>query len=173
MDVPFGRGMRLLALIGTLVVLIVPFSFISITSPNITTTVFMGFLYYSQKQDVSINFFDNQKSGTFQFDWLKDGGLYHSYFDPLFAIGVLLVLVLLANIGIAVVSSKQKNARLPALILILAGIGILILRLVALGDNNGSFYTTRNTLFGEQTYLEIPIGLIWALIFGLLDMRQK
>jgi len=162
---------RLFALLGTLATLFLPFAYISETRGNLTNVViWAGLLWYNS--NLEIFGFQGNGSESFQTDWLASDGLYHNYFDPMFIVGIAVLILLLANIGISVISSEKKNKNAAAIILIICGIGLTIARLAALGQEDLSFYTQSDGLFGTFTYIEVPLALIYSLVFGILDLRQ-
>lgn len=163
--------MRIFALIGSIAMLVLPFAYVSQSIGDAATVVtWMGLLWVDIESQVFG--FQGGESGTFQLSWLEENGLYHSYFDPLFFVGVIVLITLIVNIGLSVVASEKKNKSVPGLILIIAGVLLLIIRLAALGEDDLSFYTKSSFLGTTFTYIEIPLGFIWGLIFGILDLKK-
>jgi hypothetical protein len=168
--------MRLWALIGIIALLILPFSIVRTTTSflgeDTTTTNSFGFFWLSTDTELFGRQYED--SEVFNLDWLDDNGVYQSgsYFGELWYLGLVLVIVLIVGAVLAVTADRNNNKSVPAIILLISGILLLILRLVELSDNDTSFYDSTEILGIEFTYLEIPLGFIIALIFSLLDFRS-
>jgi hypothetical protein len=163
--------MRLWALIGIIAVLLLPFSIVQINiGDNVSSTSSFGLLWLSTEGEAFG--FQSSDSETFNLDWIDDGGVYHSgsYFGDLWYFGLVLVVLLIVGAALAVLSDQNKSV--PALILLICGILLLVLRLVELNDNDSSFYDSSEFFGITTTYLEVPLGFIISLIFSILDLRS-
>ncbi len=161
--------MKKYALIGAIIFLIVPFSYIHIVGNSFEQTTFIGYVYTSSEG--KFLFFEDSGTETFSFSWLEDDGYYNRVFGNMWILGVLSLLILIASVVFAILDDKKKPR--SALLLIAAGIINIFLRLSVLGDDDLSFYSERSNLFGEYTYLEIPYGAIIAIIFAIFELKEK
>lgn len=163
--------MRLFSLIGIVLVLALPFAFVQDTFGNISqTTTSAGLLWITTQGE----FFGFQGEDTsfFEIDWISEDGLYHVYFGQFWYVGIIIVILLLLGIFSAITGTQNKNRTTAALLLLLSGIGLLVLRLLVLSDRDLSFYSSSDG-FIERTYIEIPVGFIIALVFSILDFRNS
>ena len=161
--------MRKFALIGALVLLIVPFSYISAEGPGYDYTTSLGFFYTSSEGNFLI--FDLSGSESFQTSWFDNDGYYESIFGDLWIVAIIAMVLAIVTLLLAVIDGeKQKRS---AYMLIAAGLMVLLLRFLQLGNADVSFYKTSSSILGDSTYLEIPLGPILTIMLGFVDLSQK
>lgn len=174
-QIRMNTAMRTFALIGAILVLLLPFSvyWITLDSQLGKTTIRGGdgLLYYNTHTEVGSSTHDETKS--FGGKWLDKNGVYAGYFstsndDAARYVGLIVIVLLIAAIALAV--ARPSNA--AAIVLIVCGILLLIMRFRKLDDANTSFYDKSSTFGITTTYIEIPLGFILALIFGLVDLKK-
>jgi hypothetical protein len=156
--------MRVNALVGAILVMVIPFAYSNFDSNIIKYSVFMGLLYYRFEGQFFI--FVGEEAASFQLDWLTPDGVYDFYFGDFWFLGVVALILLIASIVLSVATPEKSTS---AILLIIAGSLLLVGRLFELNDNDLSFYDSNN----NRTYFEIPIGFILALVFGILDFKKK
>lgn len=165
--------MRLFTLIGIILLLLLPFSIIRTTTESdagdSTTMEYLGLLYSRttfKAESLNIQW---ENGDSFNVDWLEEDGRYDGYFGDLWAIGLVVLILLIVGLGLAITETKSNNS---TYLLILAGVLLFILRLLYLNDFDRSFY--EKDQFGpvSQTQIEFPVGFILSLIFGIMDYRK-
>ncbi|MCY3412016.1 MAG: hypothetical protein INQ03_10335 [Candidatus Heimdallarchaeota archaeon] len=160
--------MRKFALIGALLFLFIPFSYIQAEGPGYDVTQLLGFVYTSSEGDYL--WIHNEGSETFSTSWFEDDGYYNNAFGDFWIIGVLALVGVILSAALAFIDRKTIRS---AYLLLASGILVFVLRLLVLSDNDLSFYQKNDGFFGESMYLEIPLGPVFALIFTLLEIREK
>lgn len=161
--------MRKFALIGALVLLIVPFSYISAEGPGYDYTTSLGFFYTSTEGNFLI--FDLSGSESFQTSWFEDNGYYENVFGDLWIIAMVALLIAIFALVFAVIDGmKQKRS---IYFVVLASLLVLVLRFFQLNEADLSFYKTWTSILGDSTYLEIPLGPILAIMLGFVGMSRR
>lgn len=163
--------MRLFALIGILILLFAPFTYTRITVdlPIIgesTTNVFSGYFWvYTNVEDL------DPETDTFETDWIEENNVYEGYFGEDFRlVGLAIFVLLFVGLAFAILDSDSKRS---TYILLICGVALLILRFLDLNDDETFFYDDDIGGLGIATYLEIPMGFIFSLIFGLIDRGKN
>lgn len=160
--------MRLFSLIGALLVLIIPFSYAQGDLAGIGSGTFIfGLLFY--RIDWEFLILQGTDTESITLDWLtgstQDGG-YNFYFgDNYWFLGPLTLLILVLAIYFAATQSKRSFA---PLLLVVSGALLTIGRFLELSEAETGFYDTSN----NSSYWEIPLGLILAVLFALIDMAK-
>lgn len=166
--------MRLFALVGIILLLVLPFSIVRTTTESnlgdSTLVEYLGLLYFRSTFETDTLNLDFEDSEAFQSDWLEEDNTYDSYFGDLLVIGLLVLVLLILGIGLAATETDKNNS---TYILMVSGLLLFILRFLHLSDSDSSFY--EKTEFGGASFtmMEFPIGFIIAMIFGILDFRQS
>lgn len=160
--------MRKFALIGAVLFLIIPFAYISASGPAYDFTGTHGFLY--TKTQGTIWIFSDNSSESFSFSWFESDNYYNNVFGDLWVIGVISLILTVVTAGLAFVDTREKRS---GIMLLVASVLVLFLRLSVLNNDDLSFYSTNDTLFGETKYLELPLGPLIAIVFSLLDLKEK
>lgn len=157
--------MRLVALIGTLILLLSPLSFMIINTEavDITRNFTFGFFWTSSFGDGG-----DSNTDTFEPDWItEENHFYEVYFgDSMNMVGAAILFLLIVGLVFAFIDTSNKKS---AYILLICGIALLVLRALALDDAQTGFYESESGV----TRTEIPLGFIFALIFGLIDLRKS
>jgi len=146
--------------------LILPHSYIIMrfSSSGTVRRESLGFLFW--RVTYSVGSFGE----TFALEWLYGDSIYSFYFDEIWGIGVLALVLIL----VALAFSIFREDIIPAFLLIISGVILLVLRLILLLDRD-TFFIDNNYIFDTEQvfYLEIPLGFLIGLISGIIMIRQN
>ncbi|MCE7737370.1 MAG: hypothetical protein GPJ54_20945 [Candidatus Heimdallarchaeota archaeon] len=162
--------MRLFALIGILILLFLPFTYTRITLESTfgdtTVNSLQGYFWINTNGDGI-----DTETDTFETDWIEEGSVYEAYFGKDYRpVGIIILALLFVGLAFAVLDSDSKKS---AYILLICGIALFALRFLELSDNDTFFYDSEEALGITLTYLEVPVGFIASLIFGLIDRGKN
>ncbi len=149
-------------LIGAILELVLPFAVISWELVgNVVFKGSYGLLYYSYEDILG------SKSGTVASDWFTSDGVYNIYFGDLWTLGVLVLILVIASFGLAVVEGKDK--RVSEFLLLASALLLILLRFLVLGDQDLSFYQSSESILSNK-YSEIPLAGIAGGIFAIISL---